>query len=197
MSNRVRTMLLFFVDYLVCIVFQIFGLVFLSWALDFPWVDPVYSILFSLVLFARVYRRGNKAAGRDLRNHEKKPLFFDGLLMVLPLVVFQLVIIFAYRWVQGNPLGGTVVNVIYSFPDNLPRVAKEITLAESLVPYLRIWFGSVMGFMGQGFSALVALLVPLSHVLAGFFGYLAGLKHFYILDFLIDCWRNIWDRFYD
>ncbi|MBQ9915338.1 MAG: hypothetical protein IJO50_04250, partial [Clostridia bacterium] len=90
MTNRVRTMLLFFVDYLLCIVYQILGLILLSWALDFSWAMPVYSTLFTIVLFSQMYRRGKKAAGRDLRNHEKKPLFFDGVLMVLPLVLFQL-----------------------------------------------------------------------------------------------------------
>ncbi len=197
MSNRVKTMLLFFVDYLLCIVYQLLGMLLLSWALDFSWTMPVYSILFTLVLFSQMYRRGKKAAGKDLRNHEKKPLLFDGLLMVLPLVLFQLAIILGYVWLKTSPVGSTVVQVIYSFPDNLPRAIKEITLSQSLVPYLRIWFGSIMGFMGRGFSVPIALLVPLSHLLAGTFGYLAGLKRVYILDIIIDCWRAIWDRFYD
>ncbi len=197
MSNRVKTMLWFFADYAFCIMCQLLGVVLLSWAFRFSWANPVYSILFCLLLFCRFYIRGKKAGKIDLRNHDKKPLAFDGILMVLPLVLVHLVIILCYELLRANviPFAHVVTNTIYSFPLDAERVVEIIHLPETLVPYLRIWFGSVMGFMGKGYNGWIALLVPVMSLMAAGGGYLAGIRKFYILDFLIERWESIIERF--
>ena len=96
MKNRTKTALLMFVDYLLCILLQMFGLFVFSWMLQFSWGHPAYSIIFSLTLFGLLYSRAHKAAKRDSRLKENQPGMWEGLRIALPLAVFNLVIILIY-----------------------------------------------------------------------------------------------------
>ncbi len=199
MSNRVKTMLWFFLDYGFCILCQLIGVVLLSWAFKFSWAGPVYSIFFCILLICRFYIRGKKAAKKDMWNHDKEPSAYEGLLMVLPIVLVHLAVIIAYELLKANiiPFANVLTETVYSFPVDAQRVVREIFLPEALVPYLRIWFGSVMGFMGSSYKLWLACLVPVMNLVAAFGGYLAALKKFYIADFLLDCWDSIIERFND
>ncbi len=197
MTNRVKTMLMTFVDYLLCMVLQLLGLFIFSWLINFSWGYPVYSVIFTLVLFGMLYIRTHKAAKRDLRKKENCPGLSEGIIMVLPLAVLNFLIILLFGLIQYNiiPIRDMVISTVYTFPDNEPRVMTEISLLDTITPFVRIWFGVLVGFMTEKTSALVLLVMPVLTLLAGFLGYLAGKKKFFLSDVLFSAKEKVKEKF--
>jgi len=197
MTNRKKSMLLMFVDYLICVLVQVVALLFLSWLLKYDWGFLVYSVLMCLVVFGFIYSRAHKAAKKDLLHKDTKNMYTEGLLLALPLAVFHLLVIgiyaaFLYRII---PFADAVVNITYSFPDNLPRVKTMIRVIDYVTPVVRLWFGSVIGFMGDKTSVGALLLVPLVNLLGGMAGYFAGAKKFFISEKVFKVQNKIKDKF--
>ncbi len=197
MSNRGKTILLTFVDHLLCMVLQLFGLFAFSWLLNSVWGSVIYSVVFTLILFGMLYARVHNAAKRDLRKKENCPGLSEGILMVLPLCVFNLFIVLIFGLIQSNiiPIRDIVVNTVYTFPDNEARVMTEVLLYDSIVPFVRIWFGVLVGFMQEETSAWILLLMPILNLLAGFLGYLAGTKKFFLSELLFKAKEKVKEKF--
>ncbi len=197
MSNRVKTMLMTFVDYLLCVVLQLLGMFIFSWLLNFSWGYMAYSLIFALILFGMLYSRTHNAAKRDLRKKENRPGLSEGIMMVLPLAALNLFLILIFGLIQFNvvPVRDLVVSTVYTFPDNEPRIMTEISLYESIVPFIRIWFGVLVGFMSEKTSVLVLLLMPILNLAAGFLGYLAGTKKFFLSDVLFTTKEKVKEKF--
>ncbi|MBR6728865.1 MAG: hypothetical protein IKL80_01790, partial [Clostridia bacterium] len=147
MSIRKKTMLMLFVDYLLSILIQLFGLFVLSWMLDYSWGFCAYSVIFTLVLFGMLYSRVHNAADKALKRKELKPAT-EGLIMAAPLAIFNLVVILFFALVKSNllPIGDAVMNTVYTFPDNQPRVETHVLFIEYLTMIIRVWFGFLVGF---------------------------------------------------
>lgn len=196
MSNRKKTMLMLFVDYLLCLLLELFGLILFSWMLKFPWGYPAYSTLFTLVLFGLLYSRIHSAADRDRKHKElKKPT--EGLVMAAPLVCFNLLIILIYALMQYNviPVRDVLMNTLYSFPDDAPRVVTKLYLIDYITPVVRIWFGHLVGFMTETTTPLLLLISPLVALAAVFLGYFAGGKRFYIADVIFKAKEKVKEKF--
>ena len=86
MSQRIKSMLMMFVDYGICLLLQILGIFALSLVESFSWGYPVYSLLFCLVIFIYCYVRTHKA-GRLI---DAKKSLWEGLIIALPLTVCHL-----------------------------------------------------------------------------------------------------------
>ncbi len=197
MTNRKKSMLLMFVDYLICVLVQVVALLFLSWLLKYDWGFSLYSVLMCVVVFGFMYSRAHNAAKKDLLHKDLKNIYTEGLLLALPLAVFNLLVIgiyaaFLYRII---PFGDAVVNITYSFPDNLPRVKTMVRVIDYVTPFVRLWFGSVVGFMGDKTPVVVLFLVPLVNLLGGMVGYFAGAKKFFISEKVFKVQNKIKDKF--
>ncbi len=196
MSIRKKTMLMLFVDYLLCLLFELFGLILFSWMLQFSWGYPAYSVLFTLILFAMFYSRTHTAAERDRKRKELKPPT-EGLKMAAPLVCFNLVVILVYALMQYNviPVHDVLMNTLYSFPDDVPRVVTKLYLIDYITPIVRVWFGHLVGFMTESTTPLLLLISPLVTLAGAFVGYFAGSKQFYIADVLFKTQEKVKEKF--
>ncbi|MBE7035576.1 MAG: hypothetical protein E7402_05650 [Ruminococcaceae bacterium] len=184
MSFHKKTTLFMFVDYGICFLLQFFGLYIMVLVQNIPWGPPLYSILFCAILFIFHYVRTNKAARHDLTYETGAHSPWTGLFLALPLVVLHLIIIGFYALIQTDflPLGDIVIRTVYEFPDNAPRQAVDFILLDYATPVVRLWFFSLLGFTSEKTSALLLLIVPVLTLIAGWTGYLAGLKNFSALE---------------
>lgn len=196
MPNRKKTMLMMFVDYLICLLVQLLGLFVLSWMLQYDWGGPVYSIIFCLLLFGLIYSRAHSKAERDLKRKSLQPAY-EGLLLALPLAAFNLILILLFALIQKNiiPIGNIVTNTVYTFPDNEPRIATDILLMDYITSGIRIWFGTLLGFMSDKTSAALLLISPAITLLAGFCGYWAGGHKFFISEVIFSAKEKVKDKF--
>ncbi len=197
MTNRKKAMLMMFADYLLCLLLQLFGLFIFAWMLSYSWGYPAYSALFSLILFGLLYSRAHNTAKRDLKQKDLHRTAAEGLILATPLAAFNLLLILLFALIQSNiiPIRDIVMNTVYSFPDNEPRVATDVLLIDYITPFIRIWFGMLIGFMQENTSALLLLLNPVLTLAAGFLGYLAGRRKFYLSDLIFSAKEKVKDKF--
>ena len=197
MTNRKKTMLMMFVDYLICVLVQVVALLFLSWLLKYNWGFPLYSGLMCLVVFGFVYSRAHRAAKKDMLYKDLKNIYTEGLLLTLPLAIFNVLVIGIYVAFVYDiiPYGDAVINITYSFPENLPRVKTVVRLLDYITPVVRLWFGSVVGFMGEKTSVGVLFLVPIVNLIGGLAGYFAGAKKFFISEKIFKAQNKLKDKF--
>ncbi len=193
MSQRIKSMLMMFADYGICLLLQILGIFALSLVESFSWGYPLYSALFCLVIFIFHYVRTHKAG----RRIDAKKSLWEGLLIALPLTLFHLLIIGGFALLSSDltALGDTVVKTVYSFPDDAPRVATNVTLAETITPIVRLWFSPIVGFIREKTNVLVLLIVPLLTLSGGFLGYLAAQKKFYFAEHFAAFSQKVADKF--
>lgn len=196
MSIRKKTMLMLFVDFLLCILIQLIGLFVLSWVLKYSWGYPVYSIAFCLTLFGMQYSRVHNAAERALKRKEIKPVY-EGLIMALPLVIFNVLIILLFVLMQSNVIPGrdVIVATFYNFPDDAPREVTHVYLLDYVISGIRVWFGHLVGFMKVETPAAILLISPLITLAAGFLGYMAGGKKFYLSELIYKVQEKVKEKF--
>ncbi len=196
MSIRKKTMLMLFVDYVVCLIIQFLFLLFSTWMFKADWVFKAYSLVFSLVFFGKLYSRTHKAAKRDLLHKELKPLT-EGLIMAAPLAIFNLLVILFFGLVKNNilPIRDVVVQSYYTFPDNEPRMITEVFFIDYLTTIVRVWFSSLIGFCQDSTPVLLLLVSPIMTLAAGFLGYVAGSKKFYLSDLIYKTKEKVKTKF--
>ncbi|MBR7163522.1 MAG: hypothetical protein IKD21_00920 [Clostridia bacterium] len=196
MSNRVKTMLLLFCDYLLCLLLQLICLMTFSMLIKFSFGSLLYSVFFCLVLFSLLYSRTHFAAKKDLLKKVKRPIY-EGFIIALPLAAFNLLLAVGFSLIQSNliPVRDIVLDTIYSFPDNAPRVATDVLLIDVLTPWIRAWFGTFLGFMQRGVPAFLPFIMPILNLLAGFLGYLAGSKKIFLSDYIFVVKEKVKEKF--
>ncbi|MBQ2696462.1 MAG: hypothetical protein IJF61_04090 [Clostridia bacterium] len=197
MSNRKKTMLMLFGDYLFCLVLQLIAMVAFYKILDYSWGVYLYTVFFSVLLFTGIYRRTWLAAKRDSHLKENRPGLSEGLILVLPLALFNLLIAALYGLIQANiiPIRDIVINTVYTFPDNAPRVAREVLLLDKITPWVRTWFSSLLAFMQGKTPAAVLFIVPALNLLAGALGYIAGIKKFFFSEHMLAAKEKVKEKF--
>ncbi len=193
MSQRIKSMLMMFADYGICLLLQILGIFVLSLVESFSWGYPLYSALFCLVIFIFHYVRAHKAG----RRIDAKRSLWEGLIIALPLALFHLLIIGGFALLSSDltPWGDTVIKTVYTFPDNAPRVATDVVLLEYAEPAVRLWFSPIVGFIREKTNAFVLLIVPALTLSAGFLGYLAAQKKFYFSEHFAAFSKKVADKF--
>ncbi|MBR5236881.1 MAG: hypothetical protein IKW06_05900 [Clostridia bacterium] len=197
MTARKKAMLFMFVDYMVCLLLQLIGLLILSWMFRFSWGYVAYSIIFTLIFFGMIFSRAHNTAKHNLLHKDLTKTRAEGLLLASPLAIFNTLLILLFALIQANiiPLRDLIIDTVYSFPDNAPRIKTDVFLIDYITGFMRVWFGGLIGFMPEKTSPLVLLVSPASTLLAGFLGYFAGLKKFYLLDVLVTAKKKIVDKF--
>ena len=190
---------LMLVDYLLVLLLSIFGIFILSWMLDYSWGYWVYSGVFTLIFFALIYSRAWNTAKKELRNKERAPKFSDGFIISLPLLVFTLLITVAFGLIYYNiiPIRNNVIDIVYSFQANEPRVRTEILLIDYLTPIVRLFCAPLIGFMQEAgkTSPIIMLLLPALTVVASMLGYFLGMKKYYISDEIMKVSEKVKEKF--
>ena len=195
-----KNSLLMFADYLLVLLLCLFGIMVFSWMLSFSWGYAAYSVIFSLLFFGMIYSRSWKTAKKELKNKERQPRLTDGLLLSLPFAVFNLLIIAFYALVLYDiiPIRDNVMNIVYSFAENEPRVRSEITFISYVTPLVRIWFAPLIGFMqtgGDETSPLIMLISPVLTVAASVLGYYLGMRKYYLSDNIVKVSEKVKEKF--
>lgn len=195
-----KNSLFMFLDYLLVLLLCVLGIFIFSWMLEFSWGYLVYSIVFTLVLFGMIYSRAWKTAKKELKNKERKPKLSDGVLLSLPLTIFNLIVIAAFALILYNiiPIRDNVVSIAYSFAENEPRVRSEILLIHTLIPVVRIWFAPLIGFMqvsGNDTSPLILLITPVVTAVASMLGYFLGMRKYYISEGIVNVTEKVKKKF--
>lgn len=196
MTNRKKTSLMLFVDYLICLLLQVICIMAFSMLLKYNWANVVYSIFFICINFGMLYTRTHQAAKKD-KLLKTQRTHFEGVYMVLPLAICNLILALGYFLIQSNviPIRDLVVNTVYSFPENEPRVATDILLIDYITPFFRVWFGAFMGFMQGKTTAGLFFLMPLINLIAGGIGYVAGEKKFFLSEHVFAAKEKVKEKF--
>lgn len=198
MISDKKCKLMLFVDYLIALLLSLIGLMLFSWVLKFSWGFPAYSALFTLIFFGMVYSRCWNKAKSDLKYHKEDLRLSRAFRLTLPLVVTLLVLIALFALVFYNiiPIRDLVVNVQYVLEENQPRRAENILLIDVLTPIMRILFAFVNGFQPADNTFVpVFLIAPAAAVAAGFFGYYAGLRKYYLSETILKVQQKAKDKF--
>lgn len=188
----------FYIDYLLLLLLSLLGLLVFSFLLGQRWGNILYSVLFLLVFFGLIYSRAWNTAKKDIKQYNNaEPYWYKGLIMSLPLLAFQLLIIGVYGLISANiiPLRDIVVHTTYAFPDNAVREVVSTTLGEALIPIIRLWFGYLIGFMTDDTPVWLLLLGQLVIPAAGFIGYFAGMKKFFLTDVIVSGGKRVKEKF--
>jgi hypothetical protein len=186
-----------FVDYLIVLLLSFFGLMVFSWLLGFSWGYAVYGAVFCLVLFGMIYARGWNAAKKDGKDKTRDAEIVNGIRLIAPLVLFNLIVILLFALVKYNllPVRDLIVKTVFEFPENQPRIEHQITFYDTLTPYIRVWFSYLVGFMGEATAVSVLLISPVLIAGGGVLGYFAGMKKFYISDVIFKTKEKMKEKF--
>lgn len=187
-----------FVDYLLTLLFSLFGLMLFSWLFKFSWGYPVYSVLFTLIFFGLIYSRCWNKAKSDIKYQKDEVRLTRAVKMVLPLTIVFLVIIALFALVKYNiiPIRDIVVDVRYILEENQPRQTYNVLLFDNIVPIVRILFTFLVGFQPeQETSELIFLIAPAITLLGGILGYYAGMRKFYISEVILKTQQKAKDKF--
>ena len=155
--------------------------------------------MFTFIFFTLIYSRAWNTAKKELRNKERAPKVSDGFIISLPLLVFTLLITVAFALIYYNiiPVRDNVIDVVYSFKANEPRLRSEILLIDYLTPIARLFFAPLIGFMQKAgrTTPLIMLLLPALTAVASTFGYFLGMKKYYISDEIIKVSEKVKEKF--
>lgn len=196
MSKRAKNMLMSFFDYGVCLLLELLSLFVFSMLLKYSWGNILYSVFFCLILFGLLYSRTHHAAKNDMLHKVERPTY-EGLIMVLPLAIVNFIVALGFALIQCGliPVGDIVLDTVYSFPENEPRIATDVLLIDVITPIVRVWFAALMGFMREGTNAVLLFLVPVINLAAGFLGYIAGKKKFFLSDHIFVAKEKVKEKF--
>lgn len=196
MSNRAKTMLMSFFDYGVCLFLELLCLIVFSVLFKYSWGNILYSVFFCVVMFGMLYSRTHRAAKNDMLHKVERPTY-EGLIMVLPLAILNFVLALGFTLIQTGliPVGDIVIETVYSFPENEPRVAMDVLLIEVITPIIRVWFAALTGFMRVGTNAALLFIMPVLNLVAGLLGYIAGKKKFFLSDHIFVAKEKVKEKF--
>ncbi len=182
MNRRRKNMWMMFGDYLILLIIQAFTLLAFSWLLDFAWGAICYSAICAVVVFFMPYTRAHKAAVYDLKNKEQRPNSWGGVRLVLPFFIVTSLIALFYVLLDTNvlPFRDVVLNTLYQFPDDAPRVETQVFLIDTVSVYIRIFYAPFIGFMQGKTPHGVLFLLPVLYGVGACLGYFAGLRGFYL-----------------
>lgn len=198
MISDKKCKLMLFVDYLIVLLLSLFGLMIFSWMLQYSWGFLLYSAFFVLVYFGMIYSRCWNKAKSDLKYQKDNLRGTKAFRLVLPLTLTLLIFVLLFVLIQYNiiPIRDLVTDVHYILEENQPRKAENVILFSSVVPVMRILFAFLNGFQPtDSTQALVFLIAPAVTVLAGFAGYCAGMKKFYLSEVIFRAQQKAKDKF--
>ena len=190
--TRKKLKLLTFADYFINLVVSLLGLIIFAWLFTCSWGTFVYSIIFSVTLFAFMYSRGSLAAKIDLR--ENNAPLINALWLVLPLLVTLLLITLVYSLIVYNII--SIGNIIV-----LSKVTEEgetihFLFRDVASAVIRVLFFNITGFIESNpINPLFLLISPATITSGAFLGYYLRRKNIYLSNYFTKATKFIIDKF--
>ena len=141
-----------FVDNLTAVgIALLFIIMFGNW-LNVPAFSAVATFFMIFTLCGRVYVRMWNLSRRNTR-YRYGLTQTDFLKFILPLVIFDVVLILFYILCEYGiiPLKDVIVTSYYNFPEDAKREFIEVSLFEYLTPFVRAWFLYMTGILKNSF----------------------------------------------
>ena len=159
-----------FLDNLKATGFSVLFLLFFgSWL-----VSPVFSAIFTFAMLAamfgfiysRMWNLSQKNTQRKVGLTAK-----DFLKFILPLVIFELVIITFYCLCEAGiiPLDKIILDSYYHFPDNASRELVQVSLFDYVGPAILVWFSYLVGIASKGYVLFIAPVISLTAAMSGYY----------------------------
>ncbi len=174
MINTKKFYFLPFVDHLTAIgiaflLFMILG----SWV-SIPAVSAIATFFMLFTLCGRTYVRMWNLSERNTRRHYDLTIK-DFAKFLLPIVVFDLVIILVYCLSEWGilPLDEIITKSYYNFPENAAREIVSISILDYFELFVRFWF---LFLVCLPFNGAVLILAPLMSFVSGILGFYLGAK---------------------
>ncbi|MBR4874531.1 MAG: hypothetical protein IKU87_01750 [Clostridia bacterium] len=161
---------------LAVLISLLFSLLFASWFSFKPFAIPL-GIAMTLVMCGLIYSRMWKLGRRNVRYNLglKKS---SSIKFVLPLIIFHLLLILLFFLSDKGllPFKGMVLRTYYTFPDNMPREAINITVFEYIEMCVRLWFSYFLAF-SESTKVWILILAPVLTFVSSVFGFMMGSKN--------------------
>ena len=148
---------------------MLFLLFFGSWL-----VSPVFSAIFTfamlVALFGFIYSRMWKLSRKNIQRKIGLAAK-DFLKFILPLVIFELLIITFYCLCEAGiiPFDKIILNSYYRFPDNATRELIKVSLFDYVGPVIMVWFSYLVGIASKGYVLFIAPLISLAAAMSGYY----------------------------
>lgn len=193
MDNKKKFYFLPFVDNLTTIGISLLMVLFFGDWFASPVFAAIGTFFMLFTLCGRIYVRMWNLSRKNTRYNYglvKK----DFIRFILPLVIFDLVIIIFYILCEYNiiPLSDVIVSSYYTFPDDSARQFVTVSLFEYVTPWIRMWFTYLAFILKNSFILLSA---PILSFASAYLGYLLGKENKQIQNFFVRLSNKIKDKF--
>lgn len=150
-----------------------------------------FFMLFTLC--GRIYVRMWNLSRKNTRYHYGLTKI-DFLKFILPLVIFDLVIITFYCLSETNiiPLKNVIITSYYEFPDDAKRELVQISLFDYVTPFVRAWFSYLVNILKNSY---ILFLAPVLSFMSALLGYVLGDKNIEILNMFLNVTKKAKDKF--
>lgn len=146
----------------------LFLLLFGSWIVN-PVFSTIATILMLVVLSGFVYSRMWKLTRKNAL-YKLGLTVKDAVKFVLPLVIFEVVLIAFYCLCEEGiiPLQDIIVKSYYKFPENAPREFIKVSVFDYIGPVIKVWFAYLVGVASKGYILFIAPVLTLISAIVGF-----------------------------
>ncbi len=158
-----------------------------------PAFSAVATFFMLFTLCGRIYVRMWNLSRKNTRYHYGLTKI-DFLKFILPLVIFDLVIIIFYCLSEANiiPLKNVIITSYYEFPDDAKRELVKISLFDYVTPFVRAWFSYLVNVLKNSY---ILFLAPVLSFISAMLGYVLGDKNIEILNMFLNVTKKAKDKF--
>jgi len=158
-----------------------------------PAFSAIATFLMLFTLCGRIYVRMWNLSRKNTRYHYGLTKI-DFLKFILPLVIFDLVIITFYCLSEANiiPLKNVIITSYYEFPDDAKRELVQITLFDYLTPFVRAWFSYLVNTLKNSY---ILFLAPVLSFISAMLGYVLGDKNIEVSNMFLKATKKAKDKF--
>ncbi len=159
-----------FLDNLKAVGLSVLFLVFFGSWLKSPVFSAVFTFAMLVALFGFIYSRMWKLSRKNTQRRVGLTSK-DFLKFILPLVIFELVVIIFYCLCETGiiPFDEILIDSYYRFPDNAARELIKISLFDYVGPVIMVWFSYLTGVASRGYILFIAPLISLAAAMSGYF----------------------------
>ena len=158
-----------------------------------PTFSAIGTFFMLFTLCGRIYVRMWNLSRKNTRYHYGLTQNnFIGF--ILPLVIFDLVIIIFYCLCEYNiiPVKSIIVDSYYIFPDEAKREFVTVSLFEYITPWVRAWFSYLVFILRNAF---VLFLAPVLSFISAFLGFKLGASDKQIINVFLKITQKAKDKF--
>jgi len=158
-----------------------------------PAFSAIATFFMLFTLCGRIYVRMWNLSRKNTRYHYGLTQN-NFLKFILPLVIFDLLIIIFYCLSDAEiiPLKNVIVTSYYNFPDDAKRELVKISLFEYITPFVRAWFSYLVNILK---SSYILFLAPILSFISAMLGYKLGDRNIEISNIFLKVTKKAKDKF--